>query len=84
VFCCGRFEIQFNALSIITLSVFLQSSNSFKKHYEEPRNMIPQRCFARWVPLRNHDQLQQSDAFEKNTALICRLQLRPGEVSHIS
>ena len=46
--------------------------------------MIPQRCFARWVPLRNHDQLQQSDAFEKNTALICRLQLRPGEVSHIS
>ena len=45
--------------------------------------MIPQTCFAlfaRWVPLTN----QQSDTFEMISALICRLQLRPDEVSLIS
>jgi len=45
--------------------------------------MSPQWClasFSRWVPLTN----QQSDTFEKITALICRLQLRPDEVSVIS
>ena len=36
--------------------------------------------FARWVPLTN----QQSDTFEKLTALIYRLQLSLDEVSHIS
>ena len=62
-------------------SAFLQSSNSLKNY--EDRNMILQRflaSFAPWAPLTN----QQSDTFEKITALICRLQLSTDEVSHIS
>ena len=77
VFYCGRFE-NWQKKSNITLALYFNHQKIFKL-ITRNLEMLSLKVSC-WVQLTN----QQNDTFEKITALICRLQLRPDEVSHIS